>query len=108
MGSDWTKEDSERLATEVRPIIVQVLCLDRDRLEGARKALDRQGQVMPFTDPTAWRDGMGEANDRALERLEALIDFYDRLAELGVDGDLPESLEKHLLDEQPEVLVDDD
>lgn len=77
-GEEWTREDSERVASRVRPILIQVALLDRDELVRARRELKRFDAAGPVLDPTAYRE-RGEANRKAMERLDALVEFYDAL-----------------------------
>lgn len=83
---EWAREDSERLAEEIRPILVQVALLDRDDLERAREELQRFEAAGPIVNPTAYME-QGDANSKAKDRLDAVIEFYD-----AVDaGDLMEA-----------------
>lgn len=81
--TEWTREDSERVAEAVRPVVAALLRLDRVDLEDALWELQRYEAAAPVLDPTGYRDGGRAANDRALERLQALADCYDRLLLAG-------------------------
>lgn len=78
---EWTREDSVEVAESVLPILAMVRALDRDRLARALRELEKWDAAGPVVDPTGYRENM-EANDRATERLDALLTFYDAL-----DGD---------------------
>lgn len=83
-SEEWTREDSERVAEGIRPIVELVLRLDRDDLVQARQELATFEAAGPIMDPTAWQENR-ETNKRAIERLDALIEFYDALNPDDVD-----------------------
>lgn len=105
----WTRADSEAVAEAVSPVIADLLRLDRCALEDARDELRRYDAAGPLMDPTGWMSGDREANERALERLDALIECYDRLVEAngGMDDLSPEQLDA-LGDSQAAIMGDVD
>lgn len=106
-GGTWTREDSEAVAEAVHPVVVDVLRLDRAALESARRELRRYEAAGPLTDPTGWMENR-EATDRALKRLDALIDCYDRLVETdAVEADLTIDQRDALGDSQAAVMEAD-
>ena len=93
---EWTREDSERVAEDIAPIVLLTRRLDRDDLVRARRELERYDTVGAMLDPTGYRENM-EANDRTKERLDALIEFYDALG--PNEGEVEEALSGLVADE---------
>lgn len=81
-SEEWTREDSMEVVESVLPVVQMVGALDRDRIARAKRELDRYDAAGPVVDPTGYREKR-EANDRARERLDALLTFYDALENPG-------------------------
>lgn len=79
-----TDPDTPRPARQAIMVCLMADRIPMDVLEEYRRKLSRRETTMPLLDPSAYQHGGADQLDRALARLDALIEFKEALPQTEV------------------------
>lgn len=78
-----TLEKSLEIAENLRGIVYHTNAISEEELQELIQIGQRKEAIDPMLDPTAWRDGAGEANRQTTKVLQALIEFKRIVKAIG-------------------------